>query len=476
MFLVLNSLTNVSCPLGRQACQQRLASQYLWIAGIRPVFPYKTFLACVGLFVLLAVTPSHGWKSASTHLKEIINHYDAIETQSIDLVQWKTHTNDQGSVSWNTSYLLSSYVDMYEVTSNRKYLDKFVELANPLVDGTDANRGLADYKGRKRIGWGSVAYSEKGQRVIWLVHTGMITYPLLRFAYVVIRNHKVRDLLTTARKYQSVSESALGEFDGQWRYDPKDAEGFYLFESDQPLDNGVAGPDLPQPLNMQLAAGRSFLILAKITSNQDYLQKAHGLAKLLRSRLVREGSGGYSWTYWFGKGLSRSSVLEDVSHGAIDVEFAVLAEQNSIVFTPDDLKPFVATFLDRWGRAQSSMATGVGKGTAEFKAGERNALDRWAPLSEVSCRVYDVLYADLMARIGRQDAQVLLGIAQLATYARKCAAASLLAKRSVSPYLRLAQTNGFKVLGEASAVGRPLRSRQATGIRSHLAILHPFFC
>jgi len=361
-----------------------------------------------------------GLASDAVTVSDIVKRYDSVEAQTVGVEEWKRHTNDNGSVAWNTSYVLNSYVDMYEVTSNLKYLDKFVALADPIVAGTDEKRGLRDYKGRTRVGWGSVAYSSKKQRVVWLAHTGMITYPLARFALLVHDTSALSNYFSKARSYGSVTEAALKEFDSQWRYDPASGEGFYTFEKDQPDYESAAGAEIPVPFNMELAAGRSFIVAWRLTGNEAYRKKASALATLFKNHLAKDSKGAYRWTYWFGRGLSRSKSPEDLSHGATDVGFAVLAEQNDIVFTQAELAPFVTLFFEQLEQVdiRSSAANTTSATSAKEKV-DRDSIAMWMALSENSCSVYAALAPNLLARAGMQDARVLLALAQLAQYTSK---------------------------------------------------------
>jgi hypothetical protein len=368
------------------------------------------------LLLPLPLAIGHTSRSHSLRLQEIQRKYDSIELQSINTVQWKTYTNDDGSIAWNTSYVLNSYIDMYEVTTDRKYLDKFTALADPIPGETDDRRDLVDYKGRRRVGWGSVAYSMKKQRIVWLAHTGMITYPLVRFAYIVNKHRTLSRFRENATKYQLVSEAALKEFDDQWRYDAKSGEGFYVFESDQPLENGMmAGRDLSLPFNMQLAAGRAFIVLWKLTGKDSYYSKAEALARHFKDHLHVDSFGGYSWTYWFGKGLIRSAGVEDVSHGAIDVDFAVLAAQNGIVFDTHDLEQFIRTFFHYYKR-DWTLAEGLPLASKQ----DPYALARWLNLCDTQCSVCDAVSDDLLGARAPYNSLHLIALSALAKYSKKC--------------------------------------------------------
>jgi hypothetical protein len=170
-----------------------------------------------------------------------------------------------------------------------------------------------------------------------------------------------------------------------------------------------AGPETPVPFNQQLAAGGAFIVLWKLTGNSGYQQKAEGLARHFKGHLRMDSTGGYEWDYWYGKGLARYRSLEDISHGAIDVDFAVRAAQESLVLSRDDIVRFVLAFF---------RYTNSSEGNVEQA---RDAAGRWLELAGLDCRVYHRVFPHLMAKDGSQHSQVLLGVAKLAKYVRSCA-------------------------------------------------------
>lgn len=353
---------------------------------------------------------AEGGTAQEAALAQAIAKFDTLEAASIDLEKWQTFTNEHGALAWGTSYVLEAYLDMYETTRSRKYREKFNILADALLKRTDARRDLPDYKGRKRVGWGAVKYSNAGERAVWLVHTGMITYPLVRFAMIAGRAPIIGGFANDAKSLQELAEAALHEFNGQWRYDPVTQSGHYVYEDDEPHGDRFDS-ETPVPFNQQLAAGRSFIILWKLTGDSSYRQKAEGLARHFKEHLRVDSTGAYEWDYWYGKGLSHDRSREDISHGAIDVDFVVQAAQESIVFTRGDLASFSSAFFREIGVSRGGMLR------------DDNVAGRWLGLAEVECGVYRAVRPSLMARTGVQHPQVLLGVAKLVRYAMRCAVA-----------------------------------------------------
>ena len=344
---------------------------------------------------------------ANSVVSRIVSVYNALEARSIETDVWRSRTNENGSAAWNTSYLLDSYIEMYETTHDRRYLDRFATIADALTNNTDAARGIQDYTGKARVGWGNTSYSPDHSRVVFLAHSAMIADPLARFAYVVNQSGSVPDLSRRAKNYQALAEAALHEFDEHWRYNRDTGVGFYIFPTGHPLGLSKKN-EVEVPFNMELEAGRLLINLWKVTGNTSYKQNAATLATNFKKYLKVDDSGAYTWGYSTASYANRNKPPEpeDVSHGAEDVRFAVLAAQNGIVFTRDD--------LDRFAKAYFRYRSNV------TKPAQRDALDRWVFLAWESCSVYQASYPDLISRTGRQDAEVLLALAGLARYADRC--------------------------------------------------------
>jgi hypothetical protein len=338
----------------------------------------------------------------------IVAQYRAIEAQSVNVDQWKAHTNENGTLAWNTSYVLMSYLDIYDVTHDAAFLDKFVALSDPLIGSTDDKRGLADYKGRQRAGWGTTSYGA-GKRVVFLVHSGMISYPLLRFCNLVKKDSSLGRYASRAPQYQALSTQALKAFDGDWRPDSTSAKGRYVFGSNHPLANQAG--ETPLPYNMELAAGSAFIELWKLTGDRSYQARATAMAQDFKDALHTDSSGAYVWNYgpvsYSKTNPAARPAPEDVSHAGTDILFVVLAAQNGIVFTKEDLSHFAKSYSE----FESQVKTPA----------DRDALDRFIALAWGSCPVYDSIRSDLMARKGHQDAQILFALSELAKYEKVCA-------------------------------------------------------
>ena len=333
--------------------------------------------------------------------------------------------NEDGTLAWGQSYLLNAYIDMYEVTKDIKYIQKIISQADKLIANTDQARNLRDYRGNSVLGWGATTYSLNNIRVVYLVHTGMITYPLVKFAMLVEYDKNLRSYRQKASEYKKFSTEALSFFDPEWKFNQDNGEGFYTFKEIEQPDTNETNPNnlqrsLPLPFNQQLAAGRTMLMLCQLSKKSPFCDKSEALAKHFKNRIILETNGSYVWKYWYGDVLKVYPVIEDVSHGAIDIDFAILAYRNGIVFDKNDLERFVKTYTKNISR-QEGIANSVNGREGLVETSYEPVVGLWMELAEYDCTVWHDFRLILEENeISSSDTVAMLGIAKLAKYYNLC--------------------------------------------------------
>ncbi|QIZ69361.1 hypothetical protein [Oxynema aestuarii] len=334
-------------------------------------------------------------------------------------------TNEYGSLAWGQSYLFEAYLDMYEATQDTKYLDKFVTQADRVIANTDKNRNIQDYRGRSVVGWGATKYSPSNIRVVHLVHTGMITYPLVNFAKIVNNDLSLNQFQDKANAYVRVANEALSVFDENWTFNQNTEVGYYQFAArEQPVaihfSEKAKSTLIPAPFNQQLAVGRTAILLCHIQSNMNpFCKKANALGKHFLNRVRQDSNGFYVWDYWYGEALDISQISkkrEDVSHGGIDVDFAILAHRHSMVFNSEDINSFSKTYRKI---SQNGKFAGLVDGTKEARS--LTFIPLWMEMSPYDCKPWQD-FKDLLGedRLPEKGYGVMLGIAKLAKYYDVC--------------------------------------------------------
>lgn len=329
--------------------------------------------------------------------------------------------NDAGNLAWAESYLLDAYLEMYEVTLDQKFLKKFIKQANEVISNTDKARRLKDYKGRERIGWSATKYTIDNKPMVFGVHTGMIVYSLLKFA-LIVKNQSLKDYEKIAKDFISFSQLALKEFDNQYRFDVIKKEGFYQWEGEEPLKTDLKAPI---PLNYQTALGRCLLLLYVLTNDNSYLEKTEGIAKYFKNNIKLENER-YIWGYR--AEIQKYPQVEDISHGAIDLEFSILCYKFGIVFERKDMFRFVNTFYNlKKDMGFYKFVNGTDdkpdKQYSNAPGNQSDAIGRWLDLSEFDCGVYDNVkdyFIKNKLESKKEHPQVLLGLAKLIKYWSVC--------------------------------------------------------
>ncbi|GAA1593100.1 hypothetical protein GCM10009789_53920 [Kribbella sancticallisti] len=223
--------------------------------------------------------------------------------------------------------------------------------------------------------------------VIFAVHTGMITYPiagfvrLVRSSPVLLRRYRAK-----ATEYLAACRAAVAVHDWEYRED-----GHLIWPKGQPL----AYDGCEQPINQSLGLGQTLVELALITGERGYRRKVAELATMFAGQLSVDDGGAYRWHYWptgglvhegfaktgspetdvsiFTPSVGGAKQFEDISHGAIDVEFAVRAHRARLGFTGQDMSRIAKTytqnvaFTDATGQPSlHTTVAGAGVGTASI--------------------------------------------------------------------------------------------------------------
>jgi hypothetical protein len=329
----------------------------------------KHVTSALGAF-LLVVAPDAASAplSPDTPLQAV---FDQMDADGGDVSRIRSIGRDaRGELAWGESYQMMAYVAMYEATRDVKYLDRLVLHFDAVLSVRDDRDGAHDaIRGRTLPAWGSTRYTN-GTRYCWIVHAGMITYPAGTFIRIVRED---ADLAAPygakADEYLSALEQTVAAFDADWRTGPGDGEGYYLGES--------LGKYLP--LNQQNALGRTLIELHAATDAPAYLDKATRLASFFKRRLTTRDDGAYDWAYWPSLDAQGPSSGEDISHAAINADFACLAHENGIVFTAEDMERFADTFTKSISKGDGEFADTV----AGTGASGRYALSvgRWLALA-----------------------------------------------------------------------------------------------
>jgi len=346
----------------------------------------------------LAVTPRWEYEDA----------YDNVENGDWYIGQ----TNDEAVLAWGESYVMMSLAAMYRATGHRMYLDRLATHLDGVLLQRDDQREVTDYRGVSAACWQTTAY--QAEPYCYVVHSGMLIYPMADYVLLVeqagLSEADVGDGETygdKASRFLAAAEETVAAHEDQW-----DPAGFYRFRADADFLN-YAGDDVP--FNQSHAMGRALLVLFDVTQDPAYLEKATAMAQWFRSQMSDGGSGELLWNYWGGAYQGNG---EDISHAAINVDFAALAAEHGAVFSEADVAKLAATFMENVYVAHTSYADFVGGGPLDNPS-YRPQTGRWLRLTRARTSVYAgvrELYERDYPAAGVGSGSILLGWANLARY------------------------------------------------------------
>jgi hypothetical protein len=369
----------------------------------------------VGLTAMLLACPTPAWgRGASARLV-----YDAANDKINSGDGYKDRDNATGTLAWGEAYIMMSYAEMFRGTGDPGYLVRLADHALSVLAQRDGARGLTDYAGQSRPCWQATKYSANSEPYCWVVHSGMISYPMADLVYLVGQNPGVgplsvpggHTLESAAQQVLAEVEKVVATHDFQYNSGPDAGEGHY--EGDPAAASvvpTVAGKALP--LNQMNAMGRTLVLLWRVTGQASYLKKAAALASYLRNRMTVSGEA-YVWTYWGDAWTGTDG--EDISHAAINADFAALCHAHGLVFDAADMRRLGRTLFDKIHRDAGAVADRVdGTGTT----GSYNwAVGRWLAVAPFEPRAWAVAANLYRGQSGTSSGSVLFGLAAIARHA-----------------------------------------------------------
>lgn len=190
-------------------------------------------------------------------------------------------------------------------------------------------------------------------------YLGVIYHPLMRFAERVRGIPGDAALTAAAGRFVVAAEESYADLHRRlWRDGPGEGEGTYLT-----CEPGESFPydNVGLPFNFLGRHTAVELALHRLTGRAEYRDKATRMTQLFLRRLRRDVARDlYTWNYWYEPitttgwrppdGPSRNipwlkpiAIVEDISHGALDIALVVEAHRAGVLVTETDLLRFART-------------------------------------------------------------------------------------------------------------------------------------
>ncbi|WP_328998084.1 hypothetical protein OHA18_26945 [Kribbella sp. NBC_00709] len=245
---------------------------------------------------------------------------------------------------------------------------------------------------------GTVAF--QSQYYVFAVHTGMIAFPLARYARMVLGSSKLRRHHGFAREVLDAATEAVAFHDGEWVSRP-DGSGDYVWPKGAPIPfDGTV-----QPYNQSQGIGQVLVELFRVTKQPRYRTRVLQMLKAYESALRLVGDA-YVWTYWppyselyagyaktaeiseYTPSYPASKQIEDLSHAAISTEFVHAAYDAGIDGGPaTDIQKFTHTFTQKLVRSANEVWYRI-DGTGDAVPANAVQCARWGAYAEQDLLVY----------------------------------------------------------------------------------------
>ncbi len=213
------------------------------------------------------------------------------------------------------------------------------------------------------------------QKAEYKVDDAMLVYPLLKFSNIVLSDVDLRiKYKNEIENYLSLGKKFVLKWEPMWF--ENDSLGAYFSSADGSM-RAYSGCALP--LNQMAMPGNVLIELYKLTGDEFYLTKIKKLANVFDEYFSVMPEGGYTWNYFenlFPENVpehcKKSKVVEDVSHGNLDVSFVLNAYESGLAFKYQDVSMLIKTFKSNmWnGSYVSPIISSRVNGSVDVVSGE----------------------------------------------------------------------------------------------------------
>ncbi len=296
------------------------------------------------------------------------------------------NSTNAGTLGWSESYMLRSYVVMYELTKDVAWLNKLTAHADVIIANT-TDLGSDGY-----LDWGSTSYGGGGNYP-YLVFDGLIALPIAQFIRLVQQNPSTLSAYSTkASTYRTFIENEIvpkwassSSYMGNCWVQLSSSTGYY---KEPTTFNSFTTATVfnPLPYNMMAPFAQMLWTMYDVNANTSYRDRANHIVQYFKNGLTANGTG-YKWWYC----NIASPHYEDTSHGNLDVDMAIESFNRGGTIGSTQIAGLSDTYTDNmWN--QSSTAPKVkdyvdGTGTAY---GDTKLLTGWTKLTQFNAIAWTI--------------------------------------------------------------------------------------
>lgn len=318
-----------------------------------------------------------------------VPRYDQLYMQPAELDEAikKIDATNGGPLAWGVSYRMQSLNQMFRVTGDVKYLTTNFRFTRAILANRDDRKQIKTYNGEVLPAWSAGGYSGRG-RSVFLVHTGMILYPMLDAAKLARSTSLEKDF---AALVPAMIES-LHAHDREWRDGPGKDGGHFIGVNEEPTMDGH-----PQPFNRLSAIGRAMWVASELMDDKELRRRCIATGWYIKHRLpIAADDGAYYWKYRLDDDPTTQPTTrlkmgagEDSSHAGLSITFPIMLARNGEAFTADDIKRFAKTYENGAARLGGGIILGDVCGNPKSKIDRIGSPAKWLDLAQFDPAIAD---------------------------------------------------------------------------------------
>lgn len=270
------------------------------------------------LILLLLARMSYCSEAPLVGRENTITLADRFGNQTFDyyITQVSDDPYNPGSFAWGYQYHARGCLIMYNLTGDIKWLDWALNMTDHFVTYSDVNGDGEPAWGNYNETWGNSRYDFR-EYTVW---DGVIGLPVIEAAKIIRNDGNLSsdpNFSARADAYVDLITQVIQRHHKSWTQ-VSDDQGYYW---DDP--NEDVGPIV----NRFTALGRVELVLGDVTGNISYYDKPRQMAKYFVDNMCHSKVEDlYTWSYKIG-----DEGAEDISHGAIELEFLIMANERGLL-------------------------------------------------------------------------------------------------------------------------------------------------
>lgn len=297
--------------------------------------------------------PNMKWVQSAKQLGDlIINTYPILP-----LVNEPQETLDAVDFAWEGHYWLRTYINLYKATNDTKYIEWAIELTTFIFENTDKKRAqrnnltensynLAPKFYLKNRDEFSPGWMNSSSKTVSILNDGMVLNAVMRLVDV-IKTNSLLEYNDIADKYIQLSSDIVESHNSSWSETKQSniaGSWYYVAPNKHYGDAGLWSN--PRAFNHLMTMGTAIIYLDKwLGGTHEYKNKLEKIESFFDNYLIHNNDGTCEWNYSWN--LNGNEIIEDSSHGHLDVGFITVADEEGYLKNSEIPKCMAKTVVEK---------------------------------------------------------------------------------------------------------------------------------